>query len=103
MITTCLIDRGGGRRRPGSGRIVGCDCDSSDNGRLGLAIAIVIDHRNILRIKQAQVKPNICSVFVGGAKDGYGQYSLYVCVCVYAARLLAFYPFDLFAQTRQKG
>lgn len=71
-----------GRGMPGSGRTVGCNCDSSDNGRLGLAIAIVIDHRNILRIKQAQVKPNICSVFVGGAKDGYGQYSLYVCVCV---------------------
>lgn len=30
-----------------------------------LALAIVIDHRNILRIKQAQVKPNICSVRVG--------------------------------------
>lgn len=76
MITTCPIDRGG------AGEALACDCDSSDNGRLGLAIAIVIDHRNILRIKQAQVKPNICSVFVGGARAAHGQYSLCVCECV---------------------
>lgn len=79
MITTCLIHGGG---EGGENRVEWGDSDSSDNGSLGLAIAIVIDHRNILRIKQAQVKPNICSAFVGGARADCGQYSLFVCVCV---------------------